>query len=95
MCFTGFCFCNILCIAPITRQYLTFSFVLLQAVNKLEAELKKSGQPFEVFRYPDVGHAFMNATPEVCLVPTSYASAATCSRFPTTHIFSSFFFAGN
>ncbi len=32
--------------------------------NQLEEKLRASGCPHEVFRYPTVGHAFMNATPE-------------------------------
>ena len=31
-------------------------------VDKLEASLKASGQPFELVRYEGVGHAFLNAT---------------------------------
>ncbi len=34
------------------------------AVDTLEAKLTASGCEFELFRYPTVGHAFMNATPE-------------------------------
>lgn len=34
------------------------------AADALEASLAKSGQPFAVFRYDGVGHAFMNATDE-------------------------------
>lgn len=34
------------------------------AVDTLEEKLKASGTSYEVFRYPTVGHAFMNATAE-------------------------------
>lgn len=33
------------------------------AANTLEEQLKASGVPHTVFRYPSVGHAFMNETP--------------------------------
>jgi dienelactone hydrolase len=36
----------------------------MQSVNGLEEKLKASGEPYELFRYPSVGHAFMNATTE-------------------------------
>jgi len=34
------------------------------AVNQLENNLKTSGASYELYRYPTVGHAFMNATDE-------------------------------
>jgi len=34
-----------------------------ETVNELEAAFKKGGVPYELYRYPTQGHAFMNDTP--------------------------------
>lgn len=39
-------------------------FYLMQSAKALEVKLKKASVPSEVHIYPNVGHAFMNASPE-------------------------------